>query len=223
MTHDTVAPREAILNQVRASLGRTQTTPAPPVPPTARIACRTAGEREAELSLLLREIVALGGHVRRLDGSADLTAALAELVTAEQVTRALMWQTPELSSLSLAEILAGLGVAVLPIDASLHQIAACDLGITGVDAALPETGTLLLRSGPDRPRTASLVPRVHLALLTPGALRADLQAALNECRDTSCATLITGPSRTSDIELTLTIGVHGPKVLYVWVLEAGWT
>jgi L-lactate dehydrogenase complex protein LldG len=219
----TAASREEILSRVRASLGRTTTTLAPPVPSTARIPIRVAGEREAELNLLLGEITELGGHVRRLDDPSDLAAALAELIAAEQVARALLWQTPELRSLNLAETLARLGVEVLPIHASLHQIAACDLGITGVDAALSASGTLLLRSGPDRPRTASLVPRVHLAILSPGVLRADLQAVLAGCRDTSCATLITGPSRTSDIELTLTIGVHGPKVLYVWVLEAGWT
>ena len=182
---------------------------------------RAAGERAAELDLLLAEIVALGGHVRRLPGPAGLAAALAELVSAEQVTAALLWQTPELAGLRVAETLAGLGVAVAPSDAGLRQIAACDLGITGVDAALPETGTLLLRGGPDRPRAASLVPRVHLAILTPAALAANLEAVLEACRDVACATLITGPSRTSDIELTLTIGVHGPKELYVWVLEAG--
>jgi L-lactate dehydrogenase complex protein LldG len=218
------------------------TPPLPSIPPSARIPSRAAGEPESELELLLGEIAELGGHARRLAGAAvtaelvekdgsmaaavqraagpgtSLAGALAELVEAEQVRRAAIWQTPQLRAWGLAEKLASLGVEVAPPDATLAQIATCDLGVTGVDAALPETGSLLLRSGPDRPRTASLLPRVHLALLTPGALRGDMVAALKECRGVACATLITGPSRTSDIELTLTIGVHGPKALYVWVL-----
>ena len=88
-----------------------------------------------------------------------------------------------------------------------------------MDAALPETGTLLLRSAPDKPRLVSLVPRVHLALVRPSALRADLSQAFADIKGDGYAVCITGPSRTADIELTVTIGVHGPKSLYVWALE----
>jgi L-lactate dehydrogenase complex protein LldG len=210
--------RAEILGRVRASLGRAMVPDVPPVPASARIPSRIASQVEAELDVLLAELVELGGHVRSIASSDDLGTALAELVAVEQIERATMWQTPELQALGLAERLAPLGVQVVAPDADKRQIATCDLGITGVDAALPETGTLVLRSGPERPRMASLVPRVHLALLKAACLRADLAEALAECRGTSCLTLITGPSRTSDIELTLTIGVHGPKALYVWLM-----
>lgn len=189
------------------------------VPAAARVAGRSPGDPGGEIERLLGEIEALGGQVRHLNGAPELRAALAEVVSAGQITRAVIWQTPDLRSLGLPEALAGLGVEMVGPGATLREIAACDLGITGVDAALPETGSLLLRAGPDRPRTASLLPPVHLAIVTRAALRANLQQILAECRGTACATLITGPSRTSDIELTLTIGVHGPKVLHVWVLE----
>jgi L-lactate dehydrogenase complex protein LldG len=76
-----------------------------------------------------------------------------------------------------------------------------------------------LRAAPDKPRLVSLLPRVHLALLSPQALRADLPQALADIKSDGYAVCITGPSRTSDIELTVTIGVHGPKSLYVWVVE----
>jgi L-lactate dehydrogenase complex protein LldG len=103
--------------------------------------------------------------------------------------------------------------------ADKHLVAACELGVTGVDAALPETGTLLLRSSPERPRVVSLLPRVHLAIFTPAVLRADLHQAFAETKDAGYSVLVTGPSRTADIELTLTLGVHGPKSLYAWVLD----
>lgn len=92
--------------------------------------------------------------------------------------------------------------------------------MTGADAALPETGTLLLRSSPERPRVGSFLPRVHLALVTPAALRADLHQVFAESKGAGYSLLVTGPSRTADIELTLTLGVHGPKSLYVWLMDS---
>jgi L-lactate dehydrogenase complex protein LldG len=118
----------------------------------------------------------------------------------------------------VGEVLQTLGVEVIPAQADKHLVAACELGVTGADAALPETGTLLLRSSPERPRVVSLLPRVHLAIFTPTVLRADLHQVFAEAKDAGYSVLVTGPSRTADIELTLTLGVHGPKSLYAWVL-----
>jgi L-lactate dehydrogenase complex protein LldG len=65
----------------------------------------------------------------------------------------------------------------------------------------------------------SLLPRVHLAIVRPSALRADLSQAFAEVKNDGYFVLVTGPSRTADIELTVTIGVHGPKSLHVWTVE----
>ena len=59
---------------------------------------------------------------------------------------------------------------------------------------------------------------MHLAVVRPSALRADLQNVFAEIKSGKRAVLITGPSRTTDIEKVLTIGVHGPKALYVWIV-----
>jgi L-lactate dehydrogenase complex protein LldG len=112
-----------------------------------------------------------------------------------------------------------LGVELVSPQAGMRAVAECDLGVTGVDAALPETGTLLLRSSPEKPRVVSLLPRIHLAILRPSALRADLHQAFAEVKGDGYVVLVTGPSRTADIELTLTLGVHGPKSLYAWLLD----
>jgi L-lactate dehydrogenase complex protein LldG len=211
--------REEILAKVRASLGRNKDAPAGPLPPTARVGPRAAGPPEDEIEQLFTEIGKLSGITRRLAGRDALRPALAELVKAEAVKRATLWSTPDLTAWDVAGPLRALGVEIVSGQADKHLVAECELGVTGVDAALPETGSLLLRSSPERPRVVSLLPRVHLAILTSAVLRADLHQAFAEAKDAGYCVLVTGPSRTSDIELTLTLGVHGPKSLYVWLLD----
>lgn len=211
--------RDEILAKVRASLGRNAGSPVPSVPPTARVGPRTAGPADAEIALLFAEIEKLNGITRHLANRDELRAALAELVEAEAVKKAALWSTQELQALDVAGALQALGVELVSPQADRRLVADCELGVTGVDAALPETGTLLLRSSPEKPRVVSLLPRVHLAILRRDALRPDLHQAFAEVKDDPYCVLITGPSRTADIELTLTLGVHGPKSLYVWLLD----
>jgi len=211
--------REEILGKIREAFGRKLGTPPAPIPPTARIAPRKAGDPEAEMALLLGEIEKLSGVTRRLASRDELGVALAELVKTEDVKRATVWTTPDLADLGVGETLKALGVELVPAQADKHLVATCELGVTGVDAALPETGTLLLCSSPERPRVVSLLPRVHLAIFTSAVLRPDLHQAFAEAKDAGYSVLVSGPSRTADIELTLTLGVHGPKALYAWVMN----
>ena len=103
----------------------------------------------------------------------------------------------------------------------------CDVGITGAQWAVAETGTLVLESERERHRLASLVPMIHIAIVESGRVRQTLGEVLQTLTQqgqeglSRTVTLITGPSRTSDIELTLAIGVHGPGELYVILLNGG--
>jgi L-lactate utilization protein LutC len=98
-----------------------------------------------------------------------------------------------------------------------------DVGITTVQAAIAETGTLVLDSEHERHRLVSLVPPVHIAIVEAAQIYQSLGEVLTALhqkeRVSSIVTFITGPSRTADIELTLAIGVHGPQELYVIVNE----
>jgi L-lactate dehydrogenase complex protein LldG len=212
-------PREEILARLRGSLGRGPGSPVAPIPSSARVKPREVGPTDAEIALLFTEIEKLSGVTRRIADRGLLQAALADLVETEGVKKATLWSTGDLQALGVADGLKTLGVQLVSPQADLREVAKCDLGVTGVDIALPETGTLLLRSSPERPRVVSLLPRVHLALLRPEALRADLHQAFTEVKRDGYVVLITGPSRTADIELTLTLGVHGPKSLYVWLMD----
>ena len=211
--------REEMLHTVRAALQRTATSGVAAIPAAARIAPRAAADVNAELTAFFAEVEKLGGMTKRLENKADLAAALRELVAAESIKKATVWQTAELKEWGVEGLLEAIGVEIISPYASNREVAECDLGVTGADFALPETGTLGLRSSIEQPRTVSLLPRVHLALMRAACLRADLHLVFEEAGHDGYLVFITGPSRTADIELTVTIGVHGPKTLYVVLIE----
>ncbi|HEY3311013.1 MAG TPA: lactate utilization protein [Anaerolineales bacterium] len=211
-----------ILN-VRRSLARvsrdsslqlnTVLSPRPAIHPA-----RQAGAAEAEIELFLEEVRKLSGNTQLL-GKTSTGEALAELVTAQGIHKATVWETSLLNELDVAGHLRKLGVELVSPNAGKNEMAGCDLGVTEADHLLPETGTLVLKSSTEKPRGVSLLPRIHLAIVTPDLLRADLHQVFAEEKNSHYLVFITGPSRTADIELTVTLGVHGPKNLYVWMLS----
>jgi L-lactate dehydrogenase complex protein LldG len=120
--------------------------------------------------------------------------------------------------------LTDLEIEEMEVSPSAQEIFRFDVGITTAQAAIAETGTLVLDNSRERHRFVSLVPPVHIAIIDASRIFQTLGEAFEFLRagqDISPAvTFITGPSRTADIELTLTIGVHGPQELYVIVNEA---
>lgn len=206
--------RDEIFARVRDALRDVKPMP---LDDSMRIASRMAGDAKTEIELCLSEIAKLGGTTRVIHSTDELANAFAELVRAENIRVATTWDTDELRA--ARDLLARLGVMLVACNASSRELANCDLGVTGADAILPESGTLVLKSTPTQSPFTSLLPRVHLALVRANALHADLHSVLKEIKHDQRVVFITGPSRTADIEKVLTIGVHGPKALYVWVLE----
>lgn len=105
--------------------------------------------------------------------------------------------------------------------AERERVVDAALGVSGVQAAVAETGTLMLESSAERHRVSSLVPPVHVALVRPEDLVSDLDTAFATAQEQGLAptvSFITGPSRTADIELKLVVGVHGPRELHVVLL-----
>ena len=106
-------------------------------------------------------------------------------------------------------------------NASAKTLFETDLGITSAQFGIAETGTLVLESKREFHRLTSLVPPIHVCLLEAKNIKQTLGEILETLeKDLSpTITFITGPSRTSDIELTLAIGVHGPAELHVIILN----
>lgn len=203
-----------VIENIRRSLGRADQSPVGPRP--AIYESRHAESVDSEIERFLNEIRALSGIGQRLAPD-DIASALKILVSEHNIRNATLWHTPYFEQLGIENILDGLGVELVSPTASKHEMALCDLGITEADFLLPETGTLVLRSSGEKPRGVSLLPRIHLAIVRPEMLRADLHQVFAEAKDGHYLVFITGPSRTADIELTVTLGVHGPKNLYVWM------
>jgi len=205
-----------VIENVRRSLGRTAQTPSSQRP--AIYESRQPGSIASEIEIFLTEVKKLSGVAQKFSPS-DVDGALEALVVEQNIRKAAVWNTSHLRQLGVTEILNSLGVELVSPNASKYELALCDLGITEADFILPETGTLALRSSAAQPRAVSLAPRVHLAIVRPEMLRADMHQVFAEAKDHHYLVFITGPSRTADIELTVTLGVHGPKNLYVWMLE----
>jgi L-lactate dehydrogenase complex protein LldG len=165
-------------------------------------------------------------------------ALVAALMDERKATALLAWDQAHLPVPGLLDYLKEEGLTVvagdLPLEdpARSEQLAVVEkvtIGLTGADAVLAETGTLALRSGPGRPRLASLSVRTHIALFRLDQMHASWAAWweqlpnknewVNAAGRASNVTLISGPSRTADIEMTLTVGVHGPGELIAILCE----
>jgi L-lactate dehydrogenase complex protein LldG len=99
--------------------------------------------------------------------------------------------------------------------------ASADAGLSSADVALAETGTIVLTSGPGRSRLTTLLPPIHVALVPTARLTADIftWTAARRGPPPAAVTLVSGPSKTADIEQTLAVGVHGPKQFIVILFE----
>jgi len=168
------------------------------------------------------ELSALDGRFELIesDGGRDaqilkLGEQILSLLHGKDISSIMSWQTDQLPS-GLVDYLKDHGIQVVQkADPSIKA------GLTGVLAAIAETGTLVLHSGPERLQAASLLPEVHIAVLEARAIFSGMDQVFNldELLESAAVTLISGPSRTADIEMTLSLGVHGPREVYVFCLS----
>ena len=159
------------------------------------------------------ELTALGGAASPCS-SDELAGRLLEELKTLGITALQAWDEAYFpAGLIPALRLGGIQVQITP-DPSLRA------GLTGALAGIAETGTLVLPGGTGRPQTASLLPEIHFAVLRQADLVQTLVEALRlpGLRDFPTIVLVSGPSRTADIEMTLTIGVHGPREVRVFII-----
>jgi L-lactate dehydrogenase complex protein LldG len=112
----------------------------------------------------------------------------------------------------------------LTFDVTRDAAEASRIGISQMEWAIADTGTLVTDAAPVERRLVSTLPVIHVAVVATDTLQPDMPAALARIHPNQCGyiSMITGPSRTADIERVLTIGVHGPsRLVVVFVDELG--
>ena len=167
----------------------------------------------------IRNAFAARAAVIDIDAERVPDDVLARFVEQRLVRRAVVSREPE--ALDIGERLTALGVMVDSVSAAASANA--DLGVTSAVAALATTGTIVQDSGVAGGRTASLLPPVHLCVLPASrivASTADVLRTLGDRRSLpSNIVLITGPSRSGDIEQIMALGVHGPIAVEIALLR----
>jgi L-lactate dehydrogenase complex protein LldG len=174
------------------------------------------------------ELTLVGGTVLQASSREELIASLVGICRKEDYRTLVLSREAFIESLHLEE---GLGKQVSEVrplmsdsTSLVDQLQGTDVGLTACEYLAAETGTVVLRSSPAAPRALSLLPRAHIIVVRVEQLLPTVAECLQKTRiveslQSSCITLVTGPSRTADIEKVLVRGVHGPRDLYVLFLR----
>ncbi len=178
-----------------------------------------------------RELEALSGHVYTPRDQAEVVPIILKILRRHKSKRLIAWDETDLGLAGINAALARAGLLIEPDyipfngverEARLAQLDGVIVGLTGADAGLANTGTVVLSSGSGRGRLASLLPPVHIALLPAQKLYPSLPTFLasnpNAATQGSNLVFIAGPSRSGDIELALSIGVHGPGEIHAIII-----
>jgi len=162
----------------------------------------------------------LGSVVHQLSSEKAAVKVIMDIVEGE--TSVLCWALERIPLSGLAAALHNKHISVAePREPSVR------VGITGVDAALAATGSLVLAAGEGKHRVTSLLPPLHISVIHQSQIVTDLetwvasqrQAGLDKFRQTASVIVISGPSRTADIAMQLVMGMHGPAELHIVLID----
>ena len=212
--------REAILNKVRTALGRSAGEQiAEPPPVRLRVAEHLeAMDLETRIASMLRAVEALAGKTWRVATGEDARAYVGAVLDGKTAVAS---NAPFLRECGIVD-LAGVRSGFTDAAALRALCATADVGITSADYALADTGTLVMLASPAEARLISLLPPVHIAVVPAERVLSGLDELFTilplPAEQTSSMVLITGPSRTADIEQILVRGVHGPGEIHVVVV-----
>jgi L-lactate dehydrogenase complex protein LldG len=219
--------REAILGRVRRALGRDATDPRAGADAAAYVGAHAMGPRPSMPADLVTRFIEratdMASTVERIAANASIPAAVARYLDALQLPAELADQKtdagvcwPEFGTLDWTG--AGLAVECRP------TVGHDRLGITGTFCAIAETGTLVMISGSDSPTAMAMLPDTHVAIVRESRIVSGMEEAFAliraECGPMPRAVhLISGPSRTGDIEQTIVLGAHGPFRMHVLLVR----
>jgi L-lactate dehydrogenase complex protein LldG len=214
---------DGLIEKVRGALGRTQPLTVAPVPPTIDEPITRLVHSDVQLTPLYLKSATTAKFLVEPISVGELSSKLLEFLKSRNCQNVGISVSPLWERLNLIDSLKAAGLKVqtwdeLTLDASYDL----DCGITDVWAAIAETGSLVIRPDPSQGRALSLVPNIHIAIVEPKNILADLVDLFEKVsreNPVPAITLISGPSQTADIEAVMVTGVHGPGVVKVFVLQ----
>lgn len=168
----------------------------------------------------------LGAQIHVVGSRDEAVAAIVDLFRTSGALKVTV--APDLGEMvgPVSEALDRAGAEFVEGDSAV-ALASADMGITRAVAGIAETGSIVVAGNENAPRLSTMLPPIHVALLDSSALVSTLDDAGEYLRRISLApqgeriryvSFVSGPSRTSDVEKTLTVGVHGPGQLHVLLL-----
>ncbi|CAG2292726.1 MULTISPECIES: LutC/YkgG family protein [Burkholderia] len=224
-----MSARDAILARLRAAAPGVATNAAPAL--DARIDAhydtrRASAGPAADARVRAMQTALAASHAEVWCATADAWPAQLAARLADAGVRRLLLDAARAESAALARALPETVAPVpfdRPIDAWKTELFdTIDAGFTVARSGIAATGTLVLAPDAGTPRTVSLVPPLHVALVHANTLHADLHAAVHAERwpagMPTNLVLVSGPSKTSDIQQTLAYGAHGPRRLWVVIV-----
>jgi L-lactate dehydrogenase complex protein LldG len=208
--------RDHILHRIRTALGRGAGQAAADAPPVRLVVPEM--DRETRILSFTAQLEALGGKVQRAATTAEACALVAAAIEGKSAVAS---NAPFLAECGITD-LAGVESGITGRKQLQERCAAVGVGITSADYALADTGSLVMLSSPHEARLVSLLPREHIAVVPLERMLTGLDELFTvlprPAERTSSMVLITGPSRTADIEQILVRGAHGPgQVLAILV------
>jgi L-lactate dehydrogenase complex protein LldG len=215
---------DPMIEKIRKALGRSQPLKIPPTPPQIPDAIARLAPKDANLvQLFEKSAVEAHFHFQRAT-TETLCPQIVEFLQLHQCKNIAISVSPLLDRLGIASAIRAASIAIHSWnEQTLDSAYDLDCGITDVHAAIAETGSLVIRSDPTQGRALSLVPSIHIAIVEPPNILPDLldlmQKLSAEPRPPNI-TLITGPSKTADIEGALVTGVHGPGLVQIFLLQS---
>ncbi|MCF8566255.1 LUD domain-containing protein [Alicyclobacillus tolerans] len=177
------------------------------------------------------ELEKLGGQAKVYVSLESMQEGLADLLEQLQPEKIGCWNERALEEFQLSSVLAGRQTqywdGAKDPSALVSEFASVDVGITGADFAIADTGTIAVVANGNQGRSVSLLPSVHIAIVKSSSICTRMGEVLAEVAKmqaddstrSSSINFITGPSRSSDIENDLSIGVHGPAAVFALVLR----
>lgn len=222
-----MANRSEFLDRVRQAVQQgNRVGQAAPLPARGQVGYQGAGPDA--LVRFRDQLSSAGGFPWFVSSGQAAADTILQIVEKKGGQKVLLTRGSFLDRLGLEERLKGNGLEVVTPDAQepgkcREPFFAADIGITGVDYLIAETGSAVHLSKPADPRSGSLLPPIHIALADKSQILPDLFDLFDRLGGVlpSGATIITGPSKTGDIELKLVTGVHGPGEIHVVVVDAG--